>query len=129
MIRRPPRSTRTDTLFPYTTLFRSTAPVRRTANVTVVESTRDLIAVRDAQLTAESGEPIEIDLDDYVTSNPSESDGEPVTVVKGPAVVAGDATVELNERVVTETPGKDCTGTVWPTYVLPDEIGRANGGT
>src|SRR3546814_13187450 len=27
MIRRPPRSTRTDTLFPYTTLFRS--PVRR----------------------------------------------------------------------------------------------------
>src|SRR3546814_17206256 len=29
MIRRPPRSTRTDTLFPYTTLFRSTrAPVR-----------------------------------------------------------------------------------------------------
>src|SRR3546814_9525313 len=27
MIRRPPRSTRTDTLFPYTTLFRSPAPV------------------------------------------------------------------------------------------------------
>src|SRR3546814_13006607 len=26
MIRRPPRSTRTDTLFPYTTLFRSYAP-------------------------------------------------------------------------------------------------------
>src|SRR3546814_6320181 len=26
MIRRPPRSTRTDTLFPYTTLFRSRAP-------------------------------------------------------------------------------------------------------
>src|SRR3546814_4709104 len=31
MIRRPPRSTRTDTLFPYTTLFRSaTAPPRVT---------------------------------------------------------------------------------------------------
>src|SRR3546814_19979984 len=28
MIRRPPRSTRTDTLFPYTTLFRSRASVR-----------------------------------------------------------------------------------------------------
>src|SRR3546814_18300495 len=28
MIRRPPRSTRTDTLFPYTTLFRSPAEVR-----------------------------------------------------------------------------------------------------
>src|SRR3546814_12562292 len=29
MIRRPPRSTRTDTLFPYTTLFRSDLPLRR----------------------------------------------------------------------------------------------------
>src|SRR3546814_16161176 len=29
MIRRPPRSTRTDTLFPYTTLFRSTQESRR----------------------------------------------------------------------------------------------------
>src|SRR3546814_1085061 len=28
MIRRPPRSTRTDTLFPYTTLFRSQKPAR-----------------------------------------------------------------------------------------------------
>src|SRR3546814_8002529 len=28
MIRRPPRSTRTDTLFPYTTLFRSLTPPR-----------------------------------------------------------------------------------------------------
>src|SRR3546814_4472828 len=29
MIRRPPRSTRTDTLFPYTTLFRSASRLRR----------------------------------------------------------------------------------------------------
>src|SRR3546814_7580100 len=29
MIRRPPRSTRTDTLFPYTTLFRSPGQARR----------------------------------------------------------------------------------------------------
>src|SRR3546814_9723195 len=32
MIRRPPRSTRTDTLFPYTTLFRSAASVSRKAS-------------------------------------------------------------------------------------------------
>src|SRR3546814_19119907 len=32
MIRRPPRSTRTDTLFPYTTLFRSIDPFRRVAD-------------------------------------------------------------------------------------------------
>src|SRR3546814_7971998 len=31
MLRRPPRSTRTDTLFPYTTLFRSGKPLRRAA--------------------------------------------------------------------------------------------------
>src|SRR3546814_6041827 len=31
MIRRPPRSTRTDTLFPYTTLFRSSPSVGRAA--------------------------------------------------------------------------------------------------
>src|SRR3546814_8106070 len=33
MIRRPPRSTRTDTLFPYTTLFRSTANTVRSRNL------------------------------------------------------------------------------------------------
>src|SRR3546814_14757758 len=33
MLRRPPRSTRTDTLFPYTTLFRSTISIRFDANV------------------------------------------------------------------------------------------------
>src|SRR3546814_20587720 len=32
MIRRPPRSTRTDTLFPYTTLFRSIALVKASGN-------------------------------------------------------------------------------------------------
>src|SRR3546814_3210174 len=34
MIRRPPRSTRTDTLFPYTTLFRSYQPPRVAGRVT-----------------------------------------------------------------------------------------------
>src|SRR3546814_10297893 len=34
MIRRPPRSTRTDTLFPYTTLFRSFPPCRSSLPLT-----------------------------------------------------------------------------------------------
>src|SRR3546814_10923126 len=43
MIRRPPRSTRTDTLFPYTTLFRSN-PAAVTASASVcVSSTCDRI--------------------------------------------------------------------------------------
>src|SRR3546814_18130246 len=41
MIRRPPRSTRTDTLFPYTTLFRSMR----------LAATAELIAVEGRQLT------------------------------------------------------------------------------
>src|SRR3546814_18203321 len=49
MIRRPPRSTRTDTLFPYTTLFRSKAVLvtdvmlflRRLATATLIRSLRD----------------------------------------------------------------------------------------
>src|SRR3546814_6044806 len=40
MIRRPPRSTRTDTLFPYTTLFRSASgdPVRNPKRVIMLRS-------------------------------------------------------------------------------------------
>src|SRR3546814_8798115 len=40
MIRRPPRSTRTDTLFPYTTLFRSVAAVDDRGVIVVREQRR-----------------------------------------------------------------------------------------
>src|SRR3546814_13065090 len=42
MIRRPPRSTRTDTLFPYTTLFRS-----RTLDPGIVEEGRRIVDILD----------------------------------------------------------------------------------
>src|SRR3546814_3949060 len=52
MIRRPPRSTRTDTLFPYTTLFRSIAthrggkePPRRIAHLHVFRVARETALV------------------------------------------------------------------------------------
>src|SRR3546814_5762376 len=44
MIRRPPRSTRTDTLFPYTTLFRS-PPIRLRADEPPGRATAKLIAL------------------------------------------------------------------------------------
>src|SRR3546814_5260685 len=69
MIRRPPRSTRTDTLFPYTTLFRSTSgrvdgdlslhPVRRldeklrrSAEMLAAPAVRTLAVVPAAQAEA-----------------------------------------------------------------------------
>src|SRR3546814_14069774 len=51
MIRRPPRSTRTDTLFPYTTLFRS-AP-NRACYVPVGHGGSDMFAEKPVQLDRE----------------------------------------------------------------------------
>src|SRR3546814_10350646 len=43
MKRRPPRSTRTDTLFPYTTLFRSERRGSQPANLFQVQNDRDMV--------------------------------------------------------------------------------------
>src|SRR3546814_6956759 len=48
MIRRPPRSTRTDTLFPYTTLFRSNIGVNSTTGLAV----NDILMVCNAEMAA-----------------------------------------------------------------------------
>src|SRR3546814_3932575 len=59
MIRRPPRSTRTDTLFPYTTLFRSycrvVRPSCRRRSLSVIELQKPLSAGKH-QLGARSEE-------------------------------------------------------------------------
>src|SRR3546814_15017952 len=56
MIRRPPRSTRTDTLFPYTTLFRSTAS--QCLGLTGGRRRRGCAAVRRSQANiGEAGRP------------------------------------------------------------------------
>src|SRR3546814_9760721 len=44
MIRRPPRSTRTDTRFPYTPLFRSYPPSRHAPTTEVIALARDVAA-------------------------------------------------------------------------------------
>src|SRR3546814_15001110 len=64
MIRRPPRSTRTDTLFPYTTLFRSEdlarALVRAYERRSLDDETSRRAVVEDARLCVEAaiGEPV-----------------------------------------------------------------------
>src|SRR3546814_14492823 len=57
MIRRPPRSTRTDPLFPYTTLFRSHGVVaaNMVAMLVGVEDAGDVPAARLGPLEAEIG--------------------------------------------------------------------------
>src|SRR3546814_5530726 len=57
MIRRPPRSTRTDTLFPYTTLFRSTEPIVIELNINIRQEVIYRLA-EDAASTIEENEDI-----------------------------------------------------------------------
>src|SRR3546814_2671478 len=56
MIRRPPRSTRTETLFPYTTLFRSTADVQLTACHSVKTWGRRCFRLSRSELIDRAGE-------------------------------------------------------------------------
>src|SRR3546814_10740196 len=53
MIRRPPRSTRTDTLFPYTTLFRSRASYSVSAKSTVPKQRACRAPARSEEHTSE----------------------------------------------------------------------------
>src|SRR3546814_11328251 len=52
MIRRPPRSTRTDTLFPYTTLFRSLDRPRRFRRIVIHHAVDPLDLVDDPRRAA-----------------------------------------------------------------------------
>src|SRR3546814_14157828 len=61
MIRRPPRSTRTDTLFPYTTLFRSRPAIdRRLAHVEIGRRRAMRIVRPDRMLVVALSEAAEI---------------------------------------------------------------------
>src|SRR3546814_4507085 len=53
MIRRPPRSTRTDTLFPYTTLFRSGVPHACASTGTIPKSSSAANRNRSEEHTSE----------------------------------------------------------------------------
>src|SRR3546814_1956634 len=57
MIRRPPRSTRTDTLFPYTTLFRSPRPIGFQIEPAAKADRRVEIGLGDADLRRRAVQP------------------------------------------------------------------------
>src|SRR3546814_14265108 len=88
MIRRPPRSTRTDTLFPYTTLFRSVGDVPK-ADENLIGGFRDagnMIAVREKFVA--------------VVPVSTERIAHPLAADLG---VAGDEAVEVHRVVAAET--------------------------
>src|SRR3546814_19021783 len=59
MIRRPPRSTRTDTLFPYTTLFRSDVDIIETHPLEALVAARDQIFAAAADIAVRAGPHIQ----------------------------------------------------------------------
>src|SRR3546814_11880663 len=94
MIRRPPRSTRTDTLFPYTTLFRSR------------------VDLRDLPLVTIDGEDAK-DFDDAVYCEPNRSGFRLVVAI-----------ADVSHYVRPETPLDDeaqkrATSVYFPGFVLP----------
>src|SRR3546814_9032586 len=68
MIRRPPRSTRTDTLFPYTTLFRS-CPPRDALRFATVRSREAVMPERIPPLAHATGTPV-VDNTNIQTAGP-----------------------------------------------------------
>src|SRR3546814_4348477 len=65
MIRRPPRSTRTDTLFPYTTLFRSTSIT--TVSTTVDGHTSEIEFLLSSENGDEATARLTVDVDGKIT--------------------------------------------------------------
>src|SRR3546814_3886867 len=93
MIRRPPRSTRTDTLFPYTTLFRSSLNLEYERQSRLLESERNILP--------ETRDDV-YDLAGNITAGPGSTAGEidpalsalagvPVTIAGVPASAADGA--------------------------------------
>src|SRR3546814_20198872 len=119
MIRRPPRSTRTDTLFPYTTLFRSSWETARTVSIPLlVDANAEPAESFSLQLSApSSGASIGVASANATINASSAPNQPPVAVTDGASV--GVCNVVLKNVVANDT---DPEG----NYPL-SQIGRASG--
>src|SRR3546814_11112081 len=117
MIRRPPRSTRTDTLFPYTTLFRSVggALVRYLERFDDPQDDYRESAMLDAMLTYDGR--------DQATTVTISGGGTPDTlatvIASGPAFVASNVGDDVVLRSEARRVGKECVSTCrsrWSAY-------------
>src|SRR3546814_12560528 len=93
MIRRPPRSTRTDTLFPYTTLFRSRFPALRTQFTELLQFPGVLqsTAGDPAALHAQALELLDEVLDDFIAAREREGGKLVAAILERVAGIAAQA--------------------------------------
>src|SRR3546814_12894619 len=121
MIRRPPRSTRTDTLFPYTTLFRS--PGRGTPSARTEDTGQGLLVAGDHRRTVVEGDDRPLDQLRLLDQGP-----DPVRAVRGvlgeglEPDLGGDRFVhprDVPRRSEERRVGKECVSTCrsrWSPY-------------
>src|SRR3546814_17624665 len=105
MIRRPPRSTRTDTLFPYTTLFRSIAEVEKRVdlNDTLLLFTAD----HSFGLQVDGGQRGDDVLEGYDAWKAGDSDGN-VVRLKNVMVKTTHTAAEVQELAFGTRADSDC---------------------
>src|SRR5881409_2475510 len=113
MIRRPPRSTRETTLFPYTTLFRSRARPREPASPIARGERARLRSRDDAERVRAGREPLAARHHDEIVSRSGQSYDEPSVTAAARVVVLRLRGLEAGaekERVRVEGVGDDVDG-------------------
>src|SRR3546814_4907686 len=99
MIRRPPRSTRTDTLFPYTTLFRTNEYLRSAATPRIVEQAEDFFLI--LQFVEQLPHPVQMFSRAFIDKVrlPAHDEDRPMFAVSRPY---GKATLDRSEEHTSE---------------------------
>src|SRR3546814_12983662 len=101
MIRRPPRSTRTDTIFPYTTLFRYLARKSGQTNAEFEVNTQTTLTKITSQILSE-GEQRALALAGFLTE---------VALTEGSGPIIVDDPVSSHDRSAERRVGKECVST------------------
>src|SRR3546814_4897843 len=112
MIRRPPRSTRTDTLFPYTTLFRSD----RGDQASQAQEQREMIAVGECAADAAHGvideRIVDADTGKFPQSHPDSEKNSPDPALLNPSLPLLCEGTHLGGLHQRQRPGRSETQTV-----------------
>src|SRR3546814_17694363 len=117
MIRRPPRSTRTDTLFPYTTLFRSM--MKPIGSVMILAASLGLTGCGDSAMPDQAqAAPASV-----VAPLPAAPRFTSSQIAAAKAALAEDP--KIKDMLVADPDAKS--SVAWQIGVLPDAIGRASG--